>query len=65
MEFQKTGLPVQTPSSPNSDTVATVVHQILTELSGAPSQEDRIMVITKMVLDEMKWLLEVIGHSKS
>jgi hypothetical protein len=50
-EFQKTGLSVQAPSLSNSDTVATVVHPIMTELSGAVSEEDRVMVIIKMVLN--------------
>jgi hypothetical protein len=35
------------------------------ELSGALSQEDRVMVITKMVLNETKWLLGFIGLSKT
>jgi hypothetical protein len=52
-EFQKTGLSVQAPSSSNSDTVATVVHQIMTELSKAVSEEDRVMVITKLILNLM------------
>jgi hypothetical protein len=64
-EFQKRGLTVQAPSSSGSDTVATVVHQIMTELSEAVSEEDRVMVITKMVLNETIWLLEFIGRSKS
>jgi hypothetical protein len=38
----------------------------MTELSEAVSKKkDRIMVITKMVLNEIKWLLEFIGRSKS
>jgi hypothetical protein len=41
---------VQAPSSSNSDTVATVEHQIMTELSKAVSEEDRVMVVTKLVL---------------
>jgi hypothetical protein len=34
----------------------------MTELSEAVSQEEKIMVITKMVLNETKWLLEFIYH---
>jgi hypothetical protein len=52
-EFQKTGLSVQAPSSSSNDTVATVVHQIMTELSKAVSEEDRVMVITKLILNLM------------
>jgi hypothetical protein len=44
---------------------ATVVQQIITELSEAMSYKDKIMVITKMELNETKWLLEFIGRSKS
>jgi hypothetical protein len=49
---KKTGLSVQTPSSSNNDMlkVATVMQQITTELSEPVSEEDKIMVITKMVL---------------
>jgi hypothetical protein len=68
-EIQKTGLSVQTPSSSNNDTlkVATVVQQIMTELSEAVSEKDKIMVITKLVLNLMKQngLLEFMGRSKS
>jgi hypothetical protein len=53
-EFEKTDFSVQAPKSSNSDTVATVVHQIMTKLSEAVSKEDRIMVITKMALMLMK-----------
>jgi hypothetical protein len=42
------------PESSNNTTVVTVVHQIMTELSEAMSQEDRVMVITKMVLNLMQ-----------
>jgi hypothetical protein len=45
--------------------IATVVQQIVTELTEPVSKEDKIMVITKMVLDETKCLLEFIGHSVS
>jgi hypothetical protein len=48
--FQKTDLSVQAPSSSNNDTIATVVHQIMTKLIKAVSEEDRVMVITKLVL---------------
>jgi hypothetical protein len=41
-EFQKTGLSVQAPSASNNDTVATVVHQIMTKLTKAVSEEDRV-----------------------
>jgi hypothetical protein len=34
--------------------IATVVHQIMTELSEATSEKDKITVITKMVLNLMK-----------
>jgi hypothetical protein len=30
------------------------VHQIITELTGAVSEEDRVMVITKMLLNLMQ-----------
>jgi hypothetical protein len=53
-EFQKTDLSVRAPSSSNSDTVATVVHQIMTELNKAVSEEDRVVVITKLVLNLME-----------
>jgi hypothetical protein len=36
----------------------------MTELSGAVSEEDRLMVITKMVLNATKWPLEFISRSK-
>jgi hypothetical protein len=45
---------MQAPSSSDSDTVATVVQQIMIELSEAVSKEDRIMVITKVVHNLMK-----------
>jgi hypothetical protein len=44
-------------SSPLKDmfpVIATIFQQIMTELSRAESQEDRIMVITKIVLKLMK-----------
>jgi hypothetical protein len=52
-EFQKTGLSVQAPSSSSIDTLDAVVHQIMTELSKAVS-EDRVVVITKLVLNLMQ-----------
>jgi hypothetical protein len=63
----KTGLPVEAPSSSNNNMlkVATVVQQIITELSEAMSERDKIMVIAKMVIKRTKWLLEFIGCSKS
>jgi hypothetical protein len=55
-EFQKAGLSVQDPSSSNNETLkgAIVVHQIMTELSEAVSEENKTMVITKMVLNLTK-----------
>jgi hypothetical protein len=55
-EIQRTGLSVQAPRSTNSDTlkIATVVQQIMTEPSEAVSEKDKIMIITKMVLNLMK-----------
>jgi hypothetical protein len=53
-EFQKTGLSVLAPSSSNNDNVATVVHQIIKELSEAASEKDRTMLITKVVLNLMQ-----------
>jgi hypothetical protein len=55
-EIQRTGLSVQAPSSPNNDMlkVAIVVQQIVIELSESVSEKDKIMVITKMVLNLMK-----------
>jgi hypothetical protein len=41
------------PSSSSNDTVATAVHQIMIELSKAVSEEDRVTVITKLVLNLM------------
>jgi hypothetical protein len=34
--------------------VATILQQIMTELNGADSEEDRIMIITRIVLKLMK-----------
>jgi hypothetical protein len=62
-EFQKTGLSVQAPISSDSDVVASVMQQIMTELGVALSKEDRILTITRMVLNIIKkWLLEFIGR---
>jgi regulator of sirC expression with transglutaminase-like and TPR domain len=63
-EFQKTGLSVQAPSSSDSDRlkVATLVRQIMKELSEAVPEEDKIMIITMMAT---KWLQEFIYRSKS
>jgi hypothetical protein len=36
----------------------------MTELSEAVSEKDKIMVVTKMLLNETKWLLQFIGRSK-
>jgi hypothetical protein len=63
-EFQKTGLSVQAPRSSSN---ATVVHQIMTELSKAVSEEDRVTVITKLVLNltlqaRIKWTAFSIGR---
>jgi hypothetical protein len=62
-EIQRTGLSVQAPSLTNNDTlkVTTVVQQIMRELSEAVSEKDKIMVITKIVLNLMK----ENGRSKS
>jgi hypothetical protein len=55
-EIEKIGLSVQAPSSSNSDKlkVATVMQQIMTELSEPVSEEDKIIKITKMVCNLMK-----------
>jgi hypothetical protein len=45
---------VELPSSSSSGTLATVVRQIMTELTEAVSEEDRVMVITKLVIKLMK-----------
>jgi hypothetical protein len=65
-EIQKTVKSVQVPSSTDSDTlkITTVLPHIMTELSESVSEKDKRMVITKMVLNETKWVLEVIGCSK-
>jgi glutamate synthase domain-containing protein 2 len=49
-EFQKTGLSVQALSSSNNDSVATVVHQIMTKVTKALSEEERVMVIKNWYL---------------
>jgi hypothetical protein len=55
-EIQRTGPSVQAPSSTNNDTlnIATVVQQMIIELSEAVSEKEKILVITKMVLNLMK-----------
>jgi hypothetical protein len=55
-EIQRTGLSVQAPSSTKNDSfkIATVVQQIMTELSEAVSEKDKLMINTKMVLNVMK-----------
>jgi hypothetical protein len=45
--------------------VAIVVQQITTEPSYSVSEKDKIMIITKMVLNETPWLLDFNGRSKS
>jgi hypothetical protein len=65
--FTTTGNPenksVQYPSSSNNDTlkIATVVQQTMTKLSEAVSERDKVIVITKIILNETKWLPEFIG----
>jgi hypothetical protein len=53
---KKAGLSVQAPSSSDNDTLKAdiVVRQIMTELSKPVSEQDKIMVITKMVLNLIK-----------
>jgi hypothetical protein len=55
-ETQKTDLSVQASRSTNNDTlkVANIVKQIITELSEAVSERDKIIIITIMVLNLMK-----------
>jgi hypothetical protein len=66
-EIQKTGLSVQASNSSNNNMleVTTVAQWIMSELSEAVSKKDKILVISKMVLNETKWLVEFIGHSES
>jgi hypothetical protein len=64
-EIRSTGLSVQAPSSSDKLKVATVVQRIMTELSEAVSEENKMTTITKLVLNETKWLLEFIGRSVS
>jgi hypothetical protein len=61
-EIQKTGLSVKASRSTNNDTLKVVT---VFDFSEAVSENDRIMVITKMILNETKWLLEFIGRPKS
>jgi ABC-type Na+ efflux pump permease subunit len=55
-EYQKTGLSVQAPSLSDNDKlkVATVVRQIMRELSEAVPEEDSVMIVTMLVLDLMQ-----------
>jgi hypothetical protein len=55
-EIQTTALSVQAPISTNNHTLktATLLQQIMTELSESVSEKDIIMLITKMVLNIMK-----------
>jgi hypothetical protein len=55
-EIQKAGLSVQAPGLLNNDTfeVSTLYQHIIGELSGAMSEEGKIMVIAKMVLNLLK-----------
>jgi hypothetical protein len=55
-EIPKIDLSVQAPSLSNNDIlkVATVGQQIITERSGAMSEKDKILFITKIVLNLMK-----------
>jgi hypothetical protein len=47
-QIQKTGLSVQAPTSSDNDTlkVATVVRQIMKDLSDAVSEKDKVMIVT-------------------
>jgi hypothetical protein len=65
-KIQKRGLSVQAPSSNDNEKlkVVTAVRQIIRELIKAVSEEDKIMVITKMLRNETKWQLKFIGLSK-
>jgi GTP cyclohydrolase III len=55
-EIRRTGLSVQDQSTSNNYTLnmATLVQQITTELSEIVSEKDKILVITRMVLNLMK-----------
>jgi hypothetical protein len=55
-DIQRTGLSIQAVSSTNSDTlkIATVLQHIITEFSEDVSEKDKIVAITKMVLNLMK-----------
>jgi hypothetical protein len=55
-EIQETGLSEQIISSSDNDklNVATVVRQIIKELSEAVSEEDKVMIATMMILDLMQ-----------
>jgi hypothetical protein len=69
---QNAGQPVQASNVSsvaldNKFRIATVVQQIMTEFSGAVSEEEKIVAITKIYFqsNESKWPLEFIGPSKS
>jgi hypothetical protein len=64
--IQRTGLSVQAPSSSNNVTlkVATVVRQIITELSEIMSEKDNHYK-NGTELNETKWLIEFIGRLES
>jgi hypothetical protein len=55
-EIQKTGLSVQASSSSDNDKLkaATAVRQIMRELSEAVSEEDKVMIVSMMILDLMR-----------
>jgi hypothetical protein len=55
-DFQKTGVSVQAPSSSDNEKlkVAAVVRQTMRKLSGAASEDDKLMLVTMMVLDLMQ-----------
>jgi hypothetical protein len=54
--FRKRGLSVQSPSSSDNDKlkVTTVVRQIMKEFNEVVSEEDKVMIVTMMVLDLMQ-----------
>jgi hypothetical protein len=64
---EQTGLSGQDLSLTNNDTlkVTAVVQQIITELSVAVSDKDKIMIVTKIVLNEIIWLLQFKCRLKS
>jgi hypothetical protein len=66
-DIQIRGLSGQAPSSTNNYTLkdATEAKQSITKLREAVSEEGKMVVIRKMVLNEIKWLLDFIDRSKS